>query len=194
MSKTGNILLAVLVFFFAFIFCGLPFTSGSDSSSFGWVIALVIALALAVGSYFLFGALQKRNLVQQQKIADQVLGPVLPSGESLLAFVHGYTGPGRTGMILLFGALGDALINGPRRKWYYLGITRQSLLLVQVNGKKPTGVKQVLRRGEVQLAFESGALKEPRLTLQFAAERMELRVEAGMVTKAKEVAAAWLNS
>jgi hypothetical protein len=194
MSKTGNIILAVLVFFFAWVFCSLPFTSSDSSSSLNWVIGFIIALVVAVGSYFLFGAMQKRALEQQQKIANGVLGPVLPSGESLLTFVQGYTGPGRTGMVLLFGALGDAIINGPRRKWYYLGITRQYLLLVQVNGKKPTGVKQVLRRGEVQLSFDSGALKEPRLVLQFAAERMELRVEAGMVKQAKEASAIWLNS
>jgi hypothetical protein len=192
MSKTSNIILAVLVFFFAFVFCSLPFTSGSDSSS-GWVIGFIIALALAVGSYFLFGAMQKRSLEQQKKIANEVLGPVLPSGESLLTFVKGYTGPGRTGMVLLLGALGDAIINGPRRKWYYLGITRQYLVLAQVNGKKPTGVKQILRRGEVQLSFDSGAFKEPRLVLQFAAERMELRVESGMVKQAQEASAIWLN-
>ena len=194
MSKTGNIILAVLVFLFAFVFCSLPFIGSDSSSSFGWVIGFIIALAVAVGAYFLFGAMQKRGLEQQQKIANQVIGPVLPSGESLLTFVHGYTGPGRTGMILLFGALGDAIINAPRRKWYYLGITKQYLVLVQVNGKKPTGVKQVLRRGEVQLSFDSGALKEPRLVLQFAAELMELRVEAGMVKQAKEAGAIWSNS
>jgi hypothetical protein len=94
-------------------------------------------------------------------------------------------------MILLFGALGDALINAPRRKYYYLGITAQNLILVQFKGKKPTDVHQVLRRGEVSLSYEAGAFKEPKLVLTFAAEQMELRVLGNMVKRAKELAAAW---
>ena len=187
MTRTGNIVLAGIVFLLAWLFCSLTF-SNSDS---GWIIGLVLALVIAVGAYFLFGALQKRAMAQQEKTANEVLGPALPAGESLRSFILGYTGPGRTGMILLLGALGDALINGPRRKWYYVGITKQTLVLVQVNGKKPTGVTQMLHKGEVQMTFDGGL--EPRLVLQFAAERMELRVEAGMVTRAKEISAAWLE-
>ncbi len=193
MSKSTNVLLAILVFIFAAVFCVLPF-AGSGSSSYTWVIGLILALAIAVGSYFLFAAIQKRNLANQEKTANAVLSPALPPGEQLLAYVQCYTGPGRTGMTLLFGALGDAAINASRRKWYYLGLTHQFLILVQVNGKKPTGVQQVLRRGEVrQLFLDSGAFKEPKLNLQLAVESMELRIDAGMIKRAKELDAAWHN-
>ncbi len=193
MSKATSVILAIFVFVLAWFFCALPFAS-PDSPSYGWIIALVAALALGVGSFFLFDFLQKRAVAQQEKNAQEVLGPVLPAGETLLAFVHGYTGPGRTGMVLLFGALGDAVINGPRRKWYYVGVTRQHLALVQVNGKKPTGVQQVLQKGDVaQLAFETGGFKEPKLIVQFAADRMELRLDANMFKRAKEAETAWRN-
>jgi hypothetical protein len=193
MSKATNIILAIVVFLLAWLLCTLT-VSGPDTSSYAWAIGLVIALVLGVGAYYLFDALQKYSFAQQEKTAKEIFAPVLPAGEMLLAFVKGYTGPGRTGMVLLFGALGDALINAPRRKWYYAGVTKQYLVLVQVNGKKPTGVQQVLRRSEVgQLVFESGAFKEPKLILQFAAERMELRIDANMIKRAKEIDATWRN-
>lgn len=169
--------------------------SGPNSSLYGWLIGLVIALGLAGGAYLFFEWLRKYTLAQQEKTANSIFAPVLPLGETLLAFTQGYTGPGRTGMVLLFGALGDAIINAPRRKWYYVGVTRQSLLLVQVKGKKPTGVQQVLPRREVShLSFESGVLKEPKLILQFAVESIELRVNSSMVKRAKEVDAAWRSA
>ena len=191
MSKAGNITLAIIVFLLAWLLCTVTFM-GTDASSYAWAIGLIIALVIGVGSYYFFGVLQKRTFAQEEKTAKEIFTPVLPAGERLLAFAQCYTGPGRTGMVLLFGALGDAIINAPRRKWYYLGITQQYLILVQVNGRKPTGVQQVLRRGEVgQLEFETGAFKEPKLILQFTAERMELRVEGNMIKRAKAVDVAW---
>jgi hypothetical protein len=194
MSKVSSIILAIFVFIFAWVLCAVPF-SGSDSASYGWIIALIIALALGVGSYFVFEALQKRALAQQEKTAQEIIAPLLPAGETLLAFAQGYIGPGRTGMVIMFGVLGDALINAPRRKWYYVGISRQTLALVQVNGKRPTGVQQVLRRSDVrQLTFDSGAFKEPKLLLQFAAENMELRLDGSMIKRAKALDAAWRSA
>jgi hypothetical protein len=97
-------------------------------------------------------------------------------------------------MTVAFGALADAMINAPRRKYYYLGLTRQYVVLVQVNGRKPTGVQQVLRRGEVSsLQLETGAFKEPKLVLRFAAEQLELRLDYNWIKRAKEVNALWNN-
>ncbi len=193
MSKARNIILALFVFFLTLLCVVLPFMQ-SETQTLGWVIALVVAAGVGVGSYFFLVWVQKRAAVQQDKIARNLLAPALPPGEEILLFVQGYTGPGRTGMTFAFGALGDALINTPRRKFYYLGLTRQSLVLVQVKGVKPTGVSQVLRRGEVtSLEFDSGAFKEPKLVLQIAGERMELRLDYNWIKHAKEVNAAWNN-
>jgi len=50
-------------------------------------------------------------------------------------------------MILLLCGLGDAIINAPRRNWYYDSLTRRYFVLVQVKDKKLTGVREVLQRG-----------------------------------------------
>lgn len=194
MSKASNVALAALVFFLVLL-PSVAMLSGSNSPSYGWVIGLVFALAIGAGSYFLFDRLLRRADARQDETARQLFAPVLPPGETLLGFVQGYTGPGHAGMVLLFGAVGDAIVNSPRRRWYYVGLTRQYLILLQVNGRRPTGVQQVLRRSEVrQLGFESGAFKEPKVILQFPAETMELRLEANMTSRAKEMDAIWRSA
>ncbi|MBI3737944.1 MAG: hypothetical protein HY258_02740 [Chloroflexi bacterium] len=191
MSKASAIILAILVTLLAWLFCSVTFIT-RDSPSYLGALIFILALGIGVGSYFLFDFLQKRSFANQEKTAHEILDPVLPPGETLLAYVHGFTGPGRTGMILLFGILGDALFNAGRRKWYYVGITKQYLVLVQVNGKKPAGVQQVVRRNEVgHFAFEASGFKEPRLALQFTVEPVELLVEGNMVKRAKEMDALW---
>ncbi len=192
MSTTRNVILSI-IFFILFVFlCGVIFNA-QESTTLGWVIAIVLSLAGAVGLYFLFGILQKRSLANQQKNAMAALQPFLPAGETLQMFVRGYVGPGQTGMILLFGALGDAIINAPRRQWYYVGLTQRYLVIAQVKGQKPTGVKQVLLRNEVKdLRYDTGALKEPRLVIEFAAEKMELRMmDYGMLKSAKAMDDTW---
>ena len=191
MNKGGKFVLA-LFFFFLTLVCVAAVFMDNSSPAMSWGIGFAAALVVGVGAYFLFGWLQKKTNQQQEKIVQTILVPLLPAGETIQAFVQGFTGPGRTGTTLLVGALGDAIINSSRRKYYYIAITRQYVVMVQVNGKKPTGVNQVLRRGEIlSMQFERPALKEPRLVLQFAAERMELLLDGGMIERAKQMAAAW---
>jgi hypothetical protein len=192
-NKITNSLFAFWVFMMAWFICA-GVLSSTSAKPYAWVIGAFFALVVAVGTYFLCDMLQENGLNRQEKMAQKILQPVLPLGETLQAFVRGYTGPGRTGMIMIFGALGDSLINAPRRKWYYLGLTQQYLALVQVNGKKPTGVQQVLRRGEVRnLTWAGGALKNPKLILQLAADRMEFLVDYDMGNRAKLIDKAWHN-
>jgi hypothetical protein len=192
-SKATNIGIAFIVFMFSWIIC-VVIISASNPGQYSWLIALFTALVLGVVFYFVSDGVQKRSLAQQEKGAQKILAPALPAGETLLAFMKGYTGPGRTGMTLMFGALGDALVNAGRRKWYYVGLTRQYLALVEVKGKKPTGVQQVVRRGEIsQLEWQKGAFKEPKLVIQFIADRMELRVDYNMLNRAKEIDRLWHN-
>jgi len=194
MSRVTRIALALLVFFFAWFFCSVPFSGGEDTlSQLAPWIGLVIALALAVGSYFGFDALNRWSSARQEAKARSLLAPLAPPGETIQAFTFGYVGPGRTGAILLFGALGDAVINARRRKWYYIGLTERHLLLIQVSNNKPTGVQQVLARNDVRgLEFQSGAFKEPKLMIRLPVEEMQIRVEQyGWRGRAKTLDVLW---
>ena len=193
MSKGERIFVVVLI-----VFLGGPFLAttvgGRNTSLLDWVIGFAVAVVAGAGAYYLLGQQQARASARQEQLAHEILGSALPSGEALRAFAHGYTGPSRTGIILLFGVLADMIVNAARRQWYYVVLTTHYLALVQVDGKdkRPTGIHQVLRRDEVKgVDFKAGTLEEPKLVLQLAAERLELRLGSDMVGRAKELAAAW---
>jgi hypothetical protein len=193
MSKAGRVLLAILVLIFGFFCAWLPFANSTDTmATVGPILALIVAVALAVGTYFLVDWLARKSSARQEKQALAVLSPAIPAGEALQMVTYGYVGPGRTGAVLLFGALGDAMINASRRKWYYVGLTYRHLILVQAKNKKSTGVQQVLSRSDVQqVEYARGAL-EPRLIIDLPAEKMELKIEGyGWQERAKAMDSMW---
>jgi hypothetical protein len=168
-----------LVLLFGFLCAWLPFSSSEGTmATLGPILALVIAVALAVVTYLLADRLGRWTGARQEKKAVSTLSPAVPAGEPLQMVTYGYVGPGRSGAIFLFGALGDAIINAPRRKWYYVGLTDRHLILLQVKNEKPTGVQQVLARSDVQQLEYAGGVFGPRLVVTLAAEKMELKVES----------------
>lgn len=192
MTKTGSIFLAVIVFFLS-CFIAFAFLVAAPNPNGAWfLIGFVVSLGLGIGTYLLIPMLQKRSVDMYQATAQTLLEAILPPGERLLASLQGYTGPGRTGAAF-FGYLGDAVINAPRRKWYYLGLTPKYVAIVQVKGKMPTGVSQVLPHGDVKdIEYETAAFREPKLVLEFVSDRMELRtMNSAMNKQAKELAQLW---
>ncbi len=193
MPRFTRFLLALVVFVFVFFFVWLSFAGSQGAmSSIGPILALIVAVALAVGTYFWVGRTARSSNAYQEKQALAVLSPVIPAGEALQMVTYGYVGPGHANAMLVFGALGDAIINAPRRTWYYVGLTYQHLILLQVKNQKPTGVQQILGRGDVrQIAYSRGAL-EPKLVITLPAEVMELKVEGyGWQERAKALDKLW---
>ena len=186
MSRVSRIALALLVFAFAFLFCATPFIAFSGGENTlnqlaPW-IGLVVALAIAVGSYFAFDALSRWSSARREAKARALLAPITPAGETVQASTFGYVGPAFAGFagadILLFVALAAEVINARRRKWYYVGLTERHLLLLQVSNNKPTGVRQVLARNEVPgLEFQSGIFKGSMLVIRLLREEMQIGVE-----------------
>ncbi len=178
MPKFTRFLLALVVFVFVFFFAWLSFAGSQGTlKSIGPTLALIAAVALAVGAYVWIGRQARGSNVRLEKEALAVLAPAVPAGEAVQMVTYGYTGPGHAGAMLAFGALGDAIVNAPRRTWYYVGLTDRHLVLLQVKNQKPTGVQQVLGRGDVQqIAYSRGAL-EPKLVITLPVEVMELRFE-----------------
>ena len=194
MTTVSRIIVAIFVLVLAWLFCSLPFLGQEGvMGTLGLFIGFVIAAAIAVGSFFGLGWLEQWTTQRQEKQGNTILGPHVPAGESLKAFTYGYVGPGRTGAILLFGALGDAVINSWRRKFYYVGVTERYAILVQVKNNKPTGVQQVLGRSDVrQLEYSQKAFSGPLLTVQLPADTLELHIEGmGWLPRAKTLPAVW---
>jgi hypothetical protein len=193
MPKFSRFLLAFVVLLFGFFCAWLPFADSQGTmSSIGPILALIIAVALAVGTYFLADWLGRTSSARQEKQALAVFSPAIPAGEALQMATYGYLGPGRTGTMLAFGALGDAIINAPRRRWYYVGLTYGHLILLQVKNKKPTGVQQVLSRSDVQQVVYSPGTFETKLVVTLPAEVMELKIEGyGWRERAKALDKIW---
>ncbi len=178
MPRFTRFLLALVVFVFVFFFAWLSLAGSQGAmSSIGPTLALIAAVALAVGTYFWVGRSARSSNTYLEKQALAVLAPTVPAGEALQMVTYGYVGPGHANAMIFFGAMGDAIINAPRRTWYYVGLTDRHLILLQVKNREPTGVQQVLSRGDVrQIAYSRGAL-EPKLVITLPAEVMELRFE-----------------
>ncbi len=193
MPTFTRLLLAFVVLLFGFFCAWLPFADSQGTmSSIGPILALIVAVVLAVGTYFLVDWLERVLSTRREKQATAMLSSAIPSGEALQMVTYGYLGPGRTGTMLAFGAMGDAIINAPRRKWYYVGLTNRHLILLQVKNKKTTGVQQVLSRSDVQqVAYSPGAF-ETKLVITLPAEVMELKVEGyGWRDRAKALGKMW---
>ncbi len=178
MPKFTRFLLALVVFVFVFFFAWLSLAGSQGTlKSIGPTLALIAAVALAVGTYFWVGRTARSSNTYLEKQARAVLSPVIPAGEALQMVTYGYVGPGHASAAIILGAMGDAIINAPRRTWYYVGLTDWHLILLQVKNRNPTGVQQVLGRGDVQqIAYSRGAL-EPKLVITLPVEVMELRFE-----------------
>ncbi len=193
MPRFTRFLLALVVFVFVFFFAWLSFAGSQGTmKSIGPIVALIVAVALAVGTYFWVGRQARASNVYEEKQAIAVLSSAVPAGDALQMVTYGYVGPGHANAMIIFGAVGDAIVNAPRRTWYYVGLTYQHLILLQVKNREPTGVQQVLGRGDVrQIAYSRGVL-EPKLVITLPAQVMELRFEGyGWQERAKALDKIW---
>jgi hypothetical protein len=187
-SRLPCILRAVLIFALIY-FLGVLIVGYRNFESVSFSVAYIIALAFGVGA-FIYCAYKPVN---EEEVAKQILEPVLPPGETLCGFTYGFTGPLHAGRLIL-GIGGDTIFfRNRRRKWYYLGASDQSLIVVQVKRNVPIGIQQVLRRSQVtQLKFEKIPIAGPRLTIQAEAEPMILWIEGiYMAWRAQELVKVW---
>lgn len=189
MSRTTQILLTVLVLIFSIIMCPLALSDPSALGSAGGVVGVIVALALTVAAWFALGALAKVSAAQQDKQAHAILDPHLPVGETYQAMMYGYIGPGQVGMVVLFGYLGDWLINSWRRKWHYIGLTDRHLVVLPVSGNRPTGDPRVIGRNEVQQLELKGLQTE--LVIALLTDKLAFKIAPGWQEQAKAMDKAW---
>ena len=84
MPKFTRFLLALVVLVFGFLFAWFPFANSPDMRySIGPTVALIIAVALAVGTCFWVDRLGRSSNTYQEKQALAVLSPAVPAGEAL---------------------------------------------------------------------------------------------------------------
>jgi hypothetical protein len=155
-------------------------------------LGLVLGLACGIATFFISEVVNRRILATKEDTARALLKSVLPPQETLLAFVLGFTGPSRA-VIAPFARVIGTLVLPMRSKWYYLGVTSQSLAVVRVHHNKPTGESRVWPRSQVlELSFDRPAFSEPRITIQFSSEQMVLRVEdSAFIDRADELERVW---
>jgi hypothetical protein len=192
-----GLLAAAVVFIFTMLCCAptMIFNPVSSASPGPPLLgfALLLALLLAAATFLLICLFQGLISLGPQTAAryEALLTPALPNGERLLAFVKGHLG-GDSGLQALFSSLGESDAVAALPRWYLIGLTPRHLVLVQVKGSRPTGVRQALRHNEVLgLSFRPDLAHGSCLTLQLRKEFIEFGLDPAMVKPATQFAAAW---
>ncbi len=156
-------------------------------------ISVLIAAAFGALTYYLVDRVIERKQANKEKIAKEALLPLLPAGETLLAYTRGWAYDDRPWRLIV-RTIRDVIFGNPRRIYYYVGVSDQSLIIIWSDGNIPTVTEHVLLRSQVkQLKFESILISGHRLFIQFAAKPIILWIDRDymMTRRAKELAKVW---
>ncbi len=192
-TKFFSFFVATMVFFVISVAAGLYMIAYLQSESLTQYVAVAVGLVFGSGAYLLTNRIFESKQANEEAVARQILEPFIPAGETLRAFTIGFIGPGK-GLKFATGLLVDALVNEPRRQWYYVGVTQQSLAVVPITGNSDPSSNLVLRRSDVkQLRFDNHLLADATLTIQTPQGQIELRIkeESAMITRAMKLDDVW---